>query len=144
MGAMAGGESGRLDGCDGAGLAKVGQEHRGDANYDGHVAKDLLGRRIRDDVEMGVVGVPVIVGGDRVGDIAVAAAAVMVVGHMSRPVLGRVPMGEAMTHLGEEEGRGHDRGQQEPGKARQVRRHGLQDNAGRRRGNGRTARRRAR
>ena len=38
MGAGAGGETGRLDLHDQACIAKIVQEHRGDTNYNGHVA----------------------------------------------------------------------------------------------------------
>ena len=82
-----------------------------------------------------MVGVPVLVGDDRAEAIVVTIAEVMVVGH-GQPVLDRVPIREAMAHLGEEEGHGHDQGQQRPSQARQVRRrHWLKDNGRQRRAN---------
>jgi len=96
VGAGAGGETGRLDLHDQACIAKIVPEHRGDTNYDGHVAQYLPGRRARDDVEMGMVRVPVIAGSDRVSGIVMIIAAVTGVGHARRPVLVRVPMREAV------------------------------------------------
>jgi hypothetical protein len=122
VGVAAGGDTGALYGRNRARIAKIGQEHRGDTNYDGHVACYLLGRRACDDVEMRMVRVSVIAGGDRANGIVMAIAAVVGVGHASRPVLGRVPMREAVAQLGEEEGRGHDEGQQRPWKVRHARR----------------------
>jgi hypothetical protein len=56
-------------------------------------------------------------------------ATVMVSNDAGQPVLGRMPMREAVTYLGEEERRGHDEDQQKPGEASHVRGlHGLQDN----------------
>jgi hypothetical protein len=61
VGAAAGGESGRLNGRDRAGTTEICQLRRGDLNDDRHVAQYLLSRRARDEVGMGMVGVPVII-----------------------------------------------------------------------------------
>jgi hypothetical protein len=94
---------------------KIGQEHRSDTNYGSHLDRYLPGRSARDNLDMGMIRVPVIAGGDRASAAVMAMAAVMVVGgHASKAVLGRVPMGEAMAQLGGQEGRGHKEGQQKP------------------------------